>query len=63
MAVVEPAPDVAIDAVQIRSEPAHREIQDSAAHRVPGLAAREESEKIFKRRLRDPFCEATGRRI
>jgi long-chain acyl-CoA synthetase len=65
MAVVEPQPGVNLDATTIRSElkaaladykvPKRIEIQS-------GLP-REDSGKIFKRRLRDPFWAAAGRRI
>jgi long-chain acyl-CoA synthetase len=65
MAVVETAPGAVIGADEIRAFlrqriakykiPRHVTFQDS----LP----REESGKIFKRQLRDPFWEATGRRI
>ena len=65
MAVVEPQPGVTLDPASIRAQlktsladykvPKHVEIQ---AH-LP----REDSGKIFKRRLRDPYWERAGRRI
>jgi long-chain acyl-CoA synthetase len=65
MAVVEPQPGVMLDVADIRARlkvaladykvPKHVEIDRN----LP----REDSGKIFKRRLRDPFWERTGRRI
>jgi long-chain acyl-CoA synthetase len=65
MAVVEPQPDVALVAIDIRRHlkalladykvPKHIEIR----FELP----REDSGKIFKRRLRDPYWEKAGRRI
>jgi long-chain acyl-CoA synthetase len=65
MAVVEPQPGVTLDVVDIRKRlrasladykvPKHIEI----AQNLP----REDSGKIFKRRLRDPYWERAGRRI
>jgi long-chain acyl-CoA synthetase len=65
MAVVEPQPGVTLDLASIRSQlkvsladykvPKHIEIQTN----LP----REDSGKIFKRRLRDPYWEEAGRRI
>jgi long-chain acyl-CoA synthetase len=65
MAVVEPQPGVALDLAAIRAQlrisladykvPRHIEIQAN----LP----REDSGKIFKRRLRDPYWERAGRRI
>jgi long-chain acyl-CoA synthetase len=65
MAVVEPQQGINLDTATIRSElkaaladykvPKRIEIQTD----LP----REDSGKIFKRRLRDPFWEAAGRRI
>jgi long-chain acyl-CoA synthetase len=65
MAVVEPQPGVTLDVADIRSRlktsladykvPKHVEIQSQ----LP----REDSGKIFKRRLRDPYWERAGRRI
>ena len=65
MAVVEPQPGVSVDAAGLRAElkavladykvPKHIEI----GRDLP----REDSGKIFKRRLRDPYWEAAGRRI
>jgi len=65
MAVVEKAPEAAIDASDVRAFLETR----VAKYKVPRRIAfetslpREESGKIFKRRLRDPFWEAAGRRI
>ncbi len=65
MAVVEPQPDAMLDVSKIREQlkaslagykvPKHIEIQQS----LP----REDSGKIFKRRLRDPYWERAGRKI
>lgn len=65
MAVVEPQPGAALDVAAIRDRlkgslagykvPKHIEIQNS----LP----REDSGKIFKRRLRDPYWERAGRKI
>jgi len=65
MAVVEPQPGVTLDIASIRAQlktqladykvPKHVEIQAN----LP----REDSGKIFKRRLRDPYWERAGRRI
>ena len=65
MAVVEPQPGVTLDVTEIRARlkasladykvPKHIEIQSN----LP----REDSGKIFKRRLRDPYWERAGRRI
>jgi long-chain acyl-CoA synthetase len=65
MAVVEPQPGAALDVADIRGRlktsladykvPKHIEI----ATNLP----REDSGKIFKRRLRDPYWERAGRRI
>lgn len=65
MAVVEPQPGASLDVVAIREQlkislagykiPKHIEIQAS----LP----REDSGKIFKRRLRDPYWERAGRKI
>ena len=65
MAVVEPQPGVTLDVADVRRRlkasladykvPKHVEIQQN----LP----REDSGKIFKRRLRDPYWERTGRRI
>src|SRR5689334_9001245 len=65
LAVVEPQPGVTLDMADIRKRlkasladykvPKHIEIQ----HNLP----REDSGKIFKRRLRDPYWEQAGRRI
>jgi long-chain acyl-CoA synthetase len=65
MAVVEPQPDAILDPAVLRRELAHH----LADYKVPkhielrtGLP-REDSGKIFKRRLRDPYWEKAGRRI
>jgi long-chain acyl-CoA synthetase len=65
MAVVEPQPGVTLDVAAIRAQlkasladykvPKHVEIQ--------AQLPREDSGKIFKRRLRDPYWERAGRRI
>jgi long-chain acyl-CoA synthetase len=65
MAVVEPQPGVRLEVADIRARlkalladykvPRHVEIQAN----LP----REDSGKIFKRRLRDPYWERAGRRI
>jgi long-chain acyl-CoA synthetase len=65
MAVVEPQPGLTLDAADLRSRlkalladykvPRHIEIRSD----LP----REDSGKIFKRRLRDPYWDKTGRRI
>jgi long-chain acyl-CoA synthetase len=65
MAVVEPQPGVTLDIASVRAQlkvsladykvPKHIEIQSN----LP----REDSGKIFKRRLRDPYWERAGRRI
>ncbi|QCK85598.1 long-chain fatty acid--CoA ligase [Phreatobacter aquaticus] len=65
MAVVEPQPGMVIDPVAIRAGLSEK----LAGYKVPrhveirtGLP-REDSGKIFKRRLRDPYWEAAGRKI
>jgi long-chain acyl-CoA synthetase len=65
MAVVEPQPGITLEVTEIRARlrasladykvPKHIEIQSN----LP----REDSGKIFKRRLRDPYWERAGRRI
>jgi long-chain acyl-CoA synthetase len=62
---VEPRPGVALDAAALRSDMAGH----LADYKIPqhieirtGLP-REDSGKIFKRRLRDPYWEKAGRRI
>ncbi len=65
MAVVEPQPDVTLDVVALREQlklalagykvPKHIEVQQN----LP----REDSGKIFKRRLRDPYWQRAGRNI
>lgn len=65
MAVVEAAPEALIGADDIRGFLAER----IARYKIPrnitfqDSLPREESGKIFKRRLRDPFWDAAGRRI
>ncbi|QWG21945.1 AMP-binding protein [Bradyrhizobium sediminis] len=65
MAVVEPQPGVTLDAGSIRAQ-----LKASLAdYKVPkhveihGSLPREDSGKIFKRRLRDPYWERAGRKI
>jgi long-chain acyl-CoA synthetase len=65
MAVVEPQPDRALDVASLRAQ-----LKMSLAdYKVPkhieiGInLPREDSGKIFKRRLRDPYWERAGRRI
>ena len=65
MAVVEPQPGVTLDVAALRAQ-----LKTSLAdYKVPKhieIAAnlpREDSGKIFKRRLRDPYWERAGRRI
>jgi long-chain acyl-CoA synthetase len=65
LAVVEPAPGADVDPAALRDELAKR----LAGYKVPkrieireGLP-REDSGKIFKRRLRDPYWEGAGRKI
>ena len=65
MAVVEPRPGVTLDVAALRADMA----KHLADYKVPkhieirnGLP-REDSGKIFKRRLRDPYWEKAGRRI
>jgi len=65
MAVVEPVPGAVLEPAVLRHELA----KHLASYKVPsrieirsGLP-REDSGKIFKRRLRDPFWEGAGRRI
>ena len=65
MAVVEPQPAMTLDVAAVRAQlktsladykvPRHIEIQTN----LP----REDSGKIFKRRLRDPYWERAGRKI
>jgi long-chain acyl-CoA synthetase len=65
MAIVEPAPNATISVDDIRAFLGPR----IAKYKVPrnitfqDSLPREESGKIFKGRLRDPFWKATGRRI
>jgi len=65
MAVIEPQPGAVLDKAEIKARlkasladykvPKHIEIHD----KLP----REDSGKIFKRRLRDPYWEQAGRQI
>ncbi|WP_448033438.1 acyl-CoA synthetase [Bradyrhizobium liaoningense] len=65
MAVVEPQAGVALDASDVRA----RLKTSLADYKVPkhieirGSLPREDSGKIFKRRLRDPYWEQAGRKI
>ena len=65
MAVVEPLPGASVDVARIRAQ-----LKESLAdYKVPKHIEigtnlpREDSGKIFKRRLRDPYWERAGRRI
>jgi long-chain acyl-CoA synthetase len=64
-AAVQPMPGAALDAAQVQAWLRER----IAAYKVPRTVAfhaelpREDSGKIFKRRLRDPYWQAAGRRI
>ena len=65
MAVVEPQPGVTLEASDIRA----RLKNSLAGYKVPKhveihrALPREDSGKIFKRRLRDPYWERAGRKI
>jgi long-chain acyl-CoA synthetase len=65
MAVVEPAPGVSIDVAEVRAELARR----LANYKVPktievrARLPREDSGKIFKRKLREPYWAGVQRRI
>jgi long-chain acyl-CoA synthetase len=65
MAVVEPQPGVVLDTAEIKA----RLKASLADYKVPrhieihGKLPREDSGKIFKRRLRDPYWEQAGRKI
>ena len=65
MAVIEPAPGANVDVAEIRAELAKR----LANYKVPktievrARLPREDSGKIFKRKLRDPYWEGVRRRI
>jgi long-chain acyl-CoA synthetase len=62
---IEPEPGVALDEAAIRSFLSGR-LADFKVPRVIRFDAnlpREDSGKIMKRKLRDPYWEATGRRI
>jgi long-chain acyl-CoA synthetase len=65
MAVVEAAPDATISADDIVAFLGPRIAKYKIPRQITFHASlpREESGKIFKRRLRDPFWEAIGRRI
>lgn len=64
-AAVEPMPGVTLTAGQVRDYLAARLAKYKVPRRVDFHAnlPREDSGKIFKRRLRDPFWQAAGRRI
>jgi long-chain acyl-CoA synthetase len=65
MAVIEPQPGRTIDPAGLKAKLATR-IADYKLPRhieVRGDLPREDSGKIFKRRLRDPYWEAAGRKI
>jgi long-chain acyl-CoA synthetase len=65
LAVVEPRPGVTLDITALRQELA-KHLADYKVPRRIEIGAnlpREDSGKIFKRRLRDPYCEAAGRKI
>jgi long-chain acyl-CoA synthetase len=65
MAVVEPLPEADLDASAIRTQlkAALADYKVPKRIEIRGNLPREDSGKIFKRRLRDPFWEAAGRRI
>ncbi len=65
VAVVEPAPGVTLDAAEVRAFLEPRLARYKVPRRIVFQASlpREESGKIFKRRLRDPYWAAAGRRI
>ena len=65
MAVVEPQPGVSLDVADIRAH-LKASLADYKVPRHVEIRAelpREDSGKIFKRRLRDPYWERAGRRI
>ena len=65
MAAIEPQPGVALDVADIRAH-LKASLADYKVPRHIELRAplpREDSGKIFKRRLRDPYWERAGRRI
>jgi long-chain acyl-CoA synthetase len=65
MAVVEPQPDAALEAADIRAR-LKAQLADYKVPKHVEIAAnlpREDSGKIFKRRLRDPYWERAGRKI
>jgi long-chain acyl-CoA synthetase len=65
MAVIEAAPDAKIGAEDIIAFLGPRIAKYKVPRHITFHASlpREESGKIFKRRLRDPYWEALGRRI
>jgi long-chain acyl-CoA synthetase len=65
MAVVEPQPGVTLDEASIRAQlKAHLADYKVPKHvEIRTQLPREDSGKIFKRRLRDPYWEAAGRKI
>jgi long-chain acyl-CoA synthetase len=65
MAVVEPQPTVLLDSALLRQALGHHLANYKLPKRIEvrtGLP-REDSGKIFKRRLRDPYWAKAGRRI
>jgi long-chain acyl-CoA synthetase len=65
MAVVEPQPGVTLDAASLHAQ-LRMQLADYKVPRHVEIATdlpREDSGKIFKRRLRDPYWEKAGRRI
>jgi long-chain acyl-CoA synthetase len=65
MAVVEPQPNASLDSAALRQAIGHHLANYKVPKRIEvrtGLP-REDSGKIFKRRLRDPYWEKAGRRI
>jgi long-chain acyl-CoA synthetase len=64
-AAVEPMPGATPDAVQLRAFLEARIARYKVPRRIDFHEAlpREDSGKIFKRRLRDPFWQAAGRKI
>jgi long-chain acyl-CoA synthetase len=65
MAVVEPQPDITLDITSIRAQLG----KVLAGYKIPkhietgSNLPREDSGKIFKRRLRDPYWTKAGRQI
>ncbi|MFX7167289.1 hypothetical protein ABTI49_19765, partial [Acinetobacter baumannii] len=65
MAVVEPQPGIRLDVADIRAQ-LRKSLADYKVPRhieIGSNLPREDSGKIFKRRLRDPYWEQAGRRI